>query len=384
MSAQNLQTVPCAFLARRLVVPACQACDSKIAQSSLAELGFGVAGTARYCSLSRLPARGRLVGRDGIVAEAFGNARVENASSSARAVGVQEVRRRGRCRARSSPTFPENASKSGNSAAVAALCVAALCVMGVAAAMALGIIVPRRASGGSADSLQPGQAAPANQPAASWSKEARDAKPKSQYSRRMKTDLIEKSIARYVGLDISLSGYDSGNGNYYERDGYTFHAVDLRLLRRVGPPHRRTHRRDVHHPRKLPENCCEQRIVRGPSRSVCRDGFRRARQRMMAFRGLGNRSRNTGNHRDKESTLSPCSNGVINKPPSCEMGRRRNMHPRPSKPRYALAATSHGPSCPSSFSRRSSCLVSWSEPNQKARSSSAQHRLSQICSEATL
>ena len=115
MSAQNLQTVPCAFLARRLVVPACQACDSKIAQSSLAELGVGVAGTARYCSRSRLPARGRLVGRDGIVAEAFGNARVENASSSARAVGVQEVRRRGRCRARSSPTFPENAPKSGNS-----------------------------------------------------------------------------------------------------------------------------------------------------------------------------------------------------------------------------------------------------------------------------
>ena len=73
--------------------------------------------------------------------------------------------------------------------------------------------------------LERGQYDLEDAPAASWSKEIGDRTPKSQYSRRMKTDLIEKSIARYIGLSINLKGYDSGNGDYYERDGYVYEGT---------------------------------------------------------------------------------------------------------------------------------------------------------------
>ena len=45
------------------------------------------------------------------------------------------------------------------------------------------------------------------------------------YLRNMNTDLIEQTIDRFIGLDIDLTGYNSGDGAYYERDGKVYEGL---------------------------------------------------------------------------------------------------------------------------------------------------------------
>lgn len=45
------------------------------------------------------------------------------------------------------------------------------------------------------------------------------------YLRRMQTSAIDRSIQRYLGLNLSLSGYESSAGRYCERDGYMYEGT---------------------------------------------------------------------------------------------------------------------------------------------------------------
>ena len=47
----------------------------------------------------------------------------------------------------------------------------------------------------------------------------------TSYPRHMRTELIEDSIERYIGIDVDLSNYDSGDGAYYERDGVMYEGL---------------------------------------------------------------------------------------------------------------------------------------------------------------
>ena len=62
-------------------------------------------------------------------------------------------------------------------------------------------------------------------PKASWLYEVDAKSPDNTYLRHMDTSRIEGSISRYIGLDVSLSGYDSGDGKYYESGGTMYEGT---------------------------------------------------------------------------------------------------------------------------------------------------------------
>lgn len=45
------------------------------------------------------------------------------------------------------------------------------------------------------------------------------------YLRNMSTDLIEKTIERFIGIQVDLTGFNSGDGAYYERDGKMYEGL---------------------------------------------------------------------------------------------------------------------------------------------------------------
>lgn len=45
------------------------------------------------------------------------------------------------------------------------------------------------------------------------------------YPRHMETSRIENSISRYMGIDLDLSGYNSGDGAYYEQGGLMYEGL---------------------------------------------------------------------------------------------------------------------------------------------------------------
>ncbi len=49
--------------------------------------------------------------------------------------------------------------------------------------------------------------------------------PATRYLRHMDTSLIANSISRYMGIDANLSGFNPGDGSYYERDGVMYEGT---------------------------------------------------------------------------------------------------------------------------------------------------------------
>ena len=52
-----------------------------------------------------------------------------------------------------------------------------------------------------------------------------DGIPPHSYLRHMDTALIHNSIARYMGLDLDLSGFNPGDGSYYEQGGIMYEGL---------------------------------------------------------------------------------------------------------------------------------------------------------------
>lgn len=72
--------------------------------------------------------------------------------------------------------------------------------------------------------LESGSFTPSGAPASSGSKEIEKGDPK-MYPRRVETSRIQTAISRFIGSDLNLSGYNSGNGSYFEQGGYMYEGL---------------------------------------------------------------------------------------------------------------------------------------------------------------